>query len=350
MTPTTRSRRRSRLPLALAMGAGLTALATAAGVSAVRRAARSTRDLDDPHAADADAFDLDALGVTRHRIPAHDGGEIHVVEKGPADGRPLVLLHGITLQARIWGYQLRDLSDRFRVVAVDLRGHGESRPGTEGFGLDRLANDLVSVLEHLDLHHAIVVGHSMGGMALMRFCGDHPAVLAARVDGVVFLATAPLVPLPAAVVRMLERLGPTLQRTGDQRGWHRMPKLQPPAGGDLATVLARRAFGARPSPTHVALTSEVTFAAPPATTWPSGLGLVTHDAEEALAATHTPSLVIGGELDNITPVALSHRIAELLPHAELHVFDGAGHMLMLERHAEVDELLEKFAARVGAPA
>ena len=84
----------------------------------------------------------------------------------------------------------------------------------------------------------------------------------------------------------------------------------------------------------------------PAAMMPSGLGLVSHDAEEALARTHTPSLVIGGELDRLLPPALSRRIADALPDAELHVLEGAGHQLMLERPDEVAALLDAFAARL----
>lgn len=336
---------RSRWPLAAALGTGLTVAGVAAARAAVRRSAARHRD-HDPHAADADAFDLDALGVTVHRFPSHDEGEICVVEKGAAEARPLVLLHGITLAARVWGYQLRDLSDRYRVLAVDLRGHGSSRAGSSGFGLGPLADDLRTALETLDLRDAIVVGHSMGGMTLMRFCGDHPDVLDERVAGVVFLATAPVIPLPPSVQRALRRVSPVVQRLGERRGWDRLP-VYGVGEGDLPYVLARRAFGRHPSHTHIELTRELVAACAPTTSFPSGLGIVVHDAEEALAATKTPAMVIGGELDNITPVAFSRRIAELLPDAELHVLRGAGHQLMLERPDELADLLARFEKRIA---
>jgi pimeloyl-ACP methyl ester carboxylesterase len=59
-------------------------------------------------------------------------------------------------------------------------------------------------------------------------------------------------------------------------------------------------------------------------------------------------LVIGGELDNITPIALSRRIAEHLPQCELHVLPNAGHQLMLERPAEIADLLDAFEKRLAA--
>jgi pimeloyl-ACP methyl ester carboxylesterase len=336
--------RSKRLPLALAMGAGVATIGALAARSAVRRAASNQR-AHDPAAADAAAFDLEALGVEVHTLPSHDEGSICVVEKGPADARPLVLLHGITLAARVWGYQLRDLSDRYRVLAVDLRGHGVSTAGTEGFGLHLLAADLKTVLEALDVHDAIVVGHSMGGMTLMQFCGDHPDVLRERVAGVVFLATAGVVPIPPVVQKALARLSPRITKLGERRGWDRLP-VYGIGEGDVPYLLARRAFGRHPSHTHVELTRELVAATARATSFPSGLGLVLHDAEEALERTDTPSMVIGGELDNITPVAFSHRMAELLPDCELHVLDDAGHMLMLERPHELEELLDRFAKRL----
>lgn len=336
-----------RRSLVLAAGVGALALAGGLAVSATKRTAARIRATDPPGDPDARSlFDLDALGVRYHTIPTHDGGELRVVEKGPAGARPLVLLHGITLAARVWGYQLRDLSDRYRVIAVDQRGHGASRAGSEGYGLHLLARDLRTVLEHLDLRDAIVVGHSMGGMALMRFCGDHPEVLDERVAGVVFLATSPVVPLPQTAQRALARVTPGIQKVGERRGWDRMP-LYRFGDGDVSYLLARRAFGRNPVRDHVELTRQLAADAPAATVVPSGLGLVVHDAEEALAATRAAALVIGGELDNLTLAAMSRRIGELLEGAEVHVLPGAGHMLMLERPAEVAALIDRFAERIA---
>ena len=334
--------KRRRGPLLVAMGVGVAALAGGAAIAAARRTARTHRTGPDPRADDAGVFDLDVLGVEHHRIATPDGGELHAVEKGPKDARPLVLLHGISLEARVWGYQLRDLSDRFRVIAVDLRGHGGSRPGSDGYGMPRLATDLKTVLEALDLRDTIVVGHSMGGMTLMRFCGDHPDVLDERVAGVVFLATMPLLPVPALAQRAIATLAPRLHGLGERRGWDRMPsrRIRDEA---ISYLLIRRIFGRDASPTHVALSRELVLGAPTEAMWPSGLGIAVHNAEEALESTKTPALVIGGELDNLLPPAMSRRIAELLPNAELHILDDAGHQLMLERPEKLAELLDQFS-------
>ncbi|MHB8262832.1 MAG: alpha/beta fold hydrolase [Acidimicrobiales bacterium] len=71
--------------------------------------------------------------VKHHTVDTDDGGKIHLVEKGR--GRPMVLLHGVTLSSEIWALQMRDLSKDFRVIALDQRGHGLSVPGKDGFGV-----------------------------------------------------------------------------------------------------------------------------------------------------------------------------------------------------------------------
>ena len=148
--------------------------------------------------------DTGELLTERFRIPTPDGGSIHAVEKGV--GRPLVLLHGVTLRADVWAPQFHQLTDRYRVIAVDLRGHGHSKAGSEGYGIPQLATDLATLLRTLDLTGAIVVGHSMGGMTLMQFCGDHADALAERVAGLVFLATRAHQVLPPYVDRAARRL------------------------------------------------------------------------------------------------------------------------------------------------
>ncbi|MDQ3107724.1 MAG: alpha/beta fold hydrolase, partial [Actinomycetota bacterium] len=103
-----------------------------------------------------DGFDYPP-GATHRDVPLSDGGSLHVVDVG--SGPPIVLLHGITLSALTWHYQLADLAGAHRVLAVDHRGHGTSTPGSGAWDIDRLALDLVELLDDLDLHGALLVGH-----------------------------------------------------------------------------------------------------------------------------------------------------------------------------------------------
>jgi len=275
------------------------------------------------------------------RIPTPDGGTIHAVERG--HGRPIVLLHGITLRHDVWAPIFHELGDRFRLISVDLRGHGTSAAGTDGYGMARLGDDLATLLVELDLHDAIVVGHSMGGMTAMQFCGDHPDVLAARVAGLVLVATRAHQVMPPYVDRAA-KAAVAQGRTRLAAG-HDLP-----ARAGVNTRLARLAFGDKPSPKAVELVAEMGQSMVPEAMVQSLAGLLEHDAREALRRTRTPSVVVVGTRDLLTPVPAGSHLAHLLPGSEFVVLRRAGHQLMQERPAELAKIIEQFAARLDLAA
>ncbi len=287
------------------------------------------------HPSDA-LLDLPA-GIIHHELSAADGGVVHVIEKGV--GRPLVLLHGITLRSDVWAPQFHQLTDRYRVLALDLRGHGASVAGSNGYGIPSLAADLATVLISLDLPDAIVVGHSMGGMAAMQFCGDFPEVLAERVAGLVFVATRAHQVMPPYV----DRLARSLVARGQGRldGGRGLPGRR-----TVNTRVVRAAFGDRPSAKAVGIVAEMGRSMAPAALLSSLGGLIEHDGRVALKATQTPSLVIVGTRDILTPVPAGRHLAHLLPNSELVVLRRAGHQLMQERPAELAELIDGFVRRI----
>lgn len=172
------------MPRLLAAGSVVAGL-SAAGYAVERRVVRRWRAGPDDVAAADLAVPEDAV---RHDVTVSDGGRLHVVERGR--GRPLVLVHGVTLQSAVWALQLQELADRYRVLVVDQRGHGRSMAGTGGYLFDRLAEDLIEVLGALGVRDGLLVGHSMGGMVAQTAALDHPARLSRHVTGLLLVATA----------------------------------------------------------------------------------------------------------------------------------------------------------------
>ncbi len=292
-----------------------------------------------PHPDDA-LLELPA-GVIHHHLPTPDGGSVHAIEAG--EGRPLVLLHGITLRADVWAPQFHQLAGRYRVIAVDLRGHGESTAGSAGYGISRLAQDLATLLEALDLRDAVVIGHSMGGMTVMRFCGDHPDLLAERVAGLVFVATRAHRVMPPYVdrlARVLVAQGQTQLDAGREL----------PARAHATDSIVRLAFGDQPSRAAVRIVGQMGASMSPDALVPSLAGLLDHDARDALRATRTPSLVVVGTRDLLTPVPSARHLAHLLPDSDLVVLPKAGHQLMQERPNELAELVDAFVAKLEGTA
>lgn len=301
----------------------------------LRRSAQAIRSRVDP--------ELDPLydlpEVARHDVPAADGGSIHVLERG--EGRPLLLIHGVTLQARVWAPQFNLLADRYRVLAMDVRGHGRSSPGRDGFGRRIAARDVAAVLDHFGLEGAVVVGHSMGGMILMESARDFPDLLAKRVAGLVFMDTAAYQVLPKVALPVMQALGRRI-RTHYESG--RLVPDRPMGDDDLSWVMTRLAFGSRPSARAVDEVRRCGAEVPQSTALPSWIDILDHDARDALAATTTPSMILVGTRDLLTPVSGARRIARFLPHARLEVLPGCGHQLMQERPFEFARLLDDFVA------
>jgi pimeloyl-ACP methyl ester carboxylesterase len=294
----------------------------------------------DPEKVAALQFPADAV---HFEVPTSDGGSLHVVERG--SGRPVVLLHGVTLSALTWLYQLDDLAPRCRLLAVDQRGHGSSRPGTAEWNIDRLATDVAGLLDHRDLHDAVLVGHSMGGMVALQFALDHAATFERRVAGLVLMSTSggPVVRL-AAYQALTDAITPPARYALSLSD--RIPGGMF-AANDLSYLIFRLGMGRDPAPEHIELNRLMT-AGTPVTVWGE---LLTHvggfDVKDRLGEIHAPTLVMVGTRDLLTPPASARALVAGLPGAEpLAVFPGAGHMLMLERRREVAERLEAFLTRL----
>ena len=165
--------------------AGATAGAIGLAYATERALVARLRHRDDPDAGDVLVPEFDEARI----LDSHDGGTIYTISRGSSRGAPVVVFcHGVTLSSRVWAKQFESFPDAgFRAVAFDSRGHGESSAGDTGHSLDNLADDLRTVLEALDLRDVILVGHSMGGMAVQAFAIRHPDVVDERVRGLVLL-------------------------------------------------------------------------------------------------------------------------------------------------------------------
>jgi len=103
-------------------------------------------------------------------VKTKDGANIFYKDWGPKDAQPIVFHHGWPLSADDWDAQmLFFLSQGFRVVAHDRRGHGRSSQVSEGHDMDHYAADTSAVVEHLDLKNAVHIGHSTGGGQVARY-------------------------------------------------------------------------------------------------------------------------------------------------------------------------------------
>ena len=110
-----------------------------------------------------------------HRTIRANGIRQHFLEAG--SGPPVVLLHGFPETSYAWRYQIPVLSQRFRVIAPDLRGYGETDKPATGYDKRTMARDLVELLASLDIDKIALVGHDRGARVATRFAKNHPGLL-----------------------------------------------------------------------------------------------------------------------------------------------------------------------------
>ncbi len=120
-----------------------------------------------------------AAGVTEPggKIVDLTGGDLEVVEKGPRNGSPIVLIHCFTCAINYWDKMMPALARRHRVIAIDLLGHGGSEKPKSGYSVSNQANLIAQALAKLGVSDAEVVGHSLGGAVAVALAQQSPALV-----------------------------------------------------------------------------------------------------------------------------------------------------------------------------
>lgn len=240
---------------------------------------------------------------------------------GDGDGAAVVLVHGINMSRDVWTEVAERLAAKRRVVAFDLRGHGNS--GRNGpFRAEDYAGDVIAVMDHLGLEHAHVVGTSFGGSVACAVAVKAPG----RVRSIAAIGSA-------LAVEGLDVDGAVgaLRAAGVRPFFSAfLPQASFAPGTDPALI--ERALDAAAGNRDVETVVEVATTA---------LG---SDLRDLGARVGVPALVVTGELDATCPVAAGAEMAEILraPH---EIVPGRGHVLTLEDPDAVVRLLEPHFAR-----
>jgi pimeloyl-ACP methyl ester carboxylesterase len=335
---------------------GVAAAGIAAGVAAERMLVRRSLRVDDPLADEPFGklpFD-EELTVT-----TPDGVDLHVEildsDTGPED-LTVVFIHGFCLDMGTFHFQRRALDGQYRMVFYDQPGHGRSGRLPDGeYTLEALGLGLASVLDATArTDRVVLVGHSMGGMAIMALAEHAPNLFVERVAGVVLISTSAgnldqvNFGLPEVVARFRHPLMPLARNAG--KITVAMVDRARKASTDLAWLLTRRyGFGSqRPSPALVSYVEKMNSATSAEVIARYLRTLYTHARLLALAALReVPVLVICGDMDVLTPLTHSQEIVAALPDAEMVVVENGGNVVLLEHAAEVDEALAGFLRKVA---
>lgn len=338
---------RIRTPGGLRAGLGALGAATLGSVGTLLPGRRA----NDPWAGE----DMWELGVDRgSMVAASDGVPLAVREAGPSDApMTVVFAHGYTLSMDSWHFQRRHLQDRFgseiRMVFYDQRGHALSGSSSrENSTIEQLGRDLDTIISATaPTGPIVVIGHSMGGMAVMSYAARHAGSVRERVVGVGLVSTAKSELSEAGLGAVLDNRAVASVAGLAGRSPGVFTSGRKALGAIISPFIYGGSFGdpARTSPTVARFVDELIASTDVLTIANFFETLQNHDESAAMPVLRdVRTTILCGDRDLLTPLDRSVDIAEELPDAEFVVVPGAGHMVMLEEPAHVSEVLGDLIA------
>jgi pimeloyl-ACP methyl ester carboxylesterase len=291
---------------------------------------------------------------TPSNIDRPDGTQLHVETHGNPAGPTIVFTHGWSLDSTAWHYAKQELSDQFRLVVWDLPGLGRSKGPTNGdYSLEKMAGDLLAVIEHAGGGPVILVGHSIGGMINQTFCRLYAQHLHSRVAGIVLLHTTYTNPVRTAwlanLLTALEK--PLIVPMNHLSVWLAplfwLQNLQSYLSGSLHITVRIWSFAGGQTAGQLNYAALLAVKAWPAVVGRGNLAMLEFDETATLRHVDVPVLVIGAQHDRMTRHQASEQIESWLPQGVLASVN-AGHLGLWEAHKETNELIRQFAEQHGA--
>src|SRR3954468_516994 len=260
--------------------------------------------------------------------------ELHgdrVAYQDVGSGETLLLIHGMAGSSETWRAVIPQLSKKYRVVAPDLLGHGQSAKPRGDYSLGAFAVWLRDLLDELGVSRATIIGQSLGGGVAMQFVYQHPDLC----ERLVLISSGGLGPDVGWTLRLLSAPGaefilpiitptPVLTVGNKLRSWFGSAGIQSPRGAEMWSAYASLSD----APTRQAflrtLRSVVDYRG---------------QAVSALNRLHItsdlPTMAIWGDRDHIIPVEHAHAAHAARPGSRLEVLAGVGHFPQVERPTEV---------------
>jgi pimeloyl-ACP methyl ester carboxylesterase len=249
--------------------------------------------------------------------------QLHFLDTG--SGRPLILLHGLGSRADHWQPQIDTLSQHYRVICPDSRGHGQSTTAAAPYQIAALATDVLALMEHLSLDAADIIGYSLGGMVGFELAINYPQ----RINSLTVINSGPHVPSDNWFFKVMF--------------WQRFLMIRFMSMEKLGKVVAKKLF---PKPQQkkdfqdyvdsMKITSKCAYRA----TLKAFKGWSVLNQVNTI---HQPALVVTGDQD-YTPVAAKRYYAGLMPNARMEVIANSTHATPIDQPAELNRLLLKFLA------
>jgi len=240
---------------------------------------------------------------------------LHYLEWGNEEAQPMVLLHGYGAHAHQWDAFSRAMRSEYHVLALDLRGHGDSEWSREGYSEAIFAQDLAAFVEVLGLRAMVLVGLSLGGLVAMCYMAEHGD----RVSGLVIVDIGPEI-TPAAYQNVRQSLATTPDDFDSWEGAFQFARSRDDTSSDEDIRQSLR-YDLRQLPGgRWGWKYDRLLRRPGLDAWPG-----MPDLWPVLANIRCPTLVVRGEGSDILSPWVARRMAETFGHGRMVTVPEAGH-------------------------
>jgi pimeloyl-ACP methyl ester carboxylesterase len=264
-------------------------------------------------------------------VPKVRIGEMSMYYVEAGQGEPLVLVMGLGADHLAWGFQFPAFAERYRVIAFDNRGAGQTDAPDHPYTTRMMAEDTVGLMDALGIERAHLLGVSMGGMIAQEIALAHPH----RVRSLQLHCT---LARPDGYLQAQLVMG-RIQR-------QKLTHEEAMRAGYL-WLFAPATYNERPEFVEMIIQNALANPYPMSVTAFARQcdAVQTHDTLDRLAAIRCPTLISVADADILVPSRFSHELAARIPAADLHIIPGAGHGYFWERPDLFNTMCLDFLAR-----
>lgn len=260
-----------------------------------------------------------------------DNLTVSYTDEGPAEARVIIFIHGFPLNKSMWNKQVEALRDNYRVIAYDIRGHGNSDAGDGDFTIDLFVKDLLNLMSALKIEKTILCGLSMGGYIALNAIENFPE----RFDALILSDTSCNADSPEAKEKRMEAIESIKINGVEKYADGSIKKLFAPESikSMIGEIDAVREMIVKTSSQSLYRT----------------LQALTERKETCnkLPEIKVPVLIMVGKEDIITPPSSASLMHEKIKGSFLHIIGYAGHLSNMENPAEFNEQFKKFVDSVN---
>jgi len=262
------------------------------------------------------------MTVNNHTVSYND--------EGPDDAPVIIFIHGFPLNKSSWNRQVEELENNYRVIAYDVRGHGNSDAGTDDFSVELFVSDLLRFMDALKIDKAVLCGLSMGGYIAINAIINHPK----RFNALVLCDTNCIADTPEAKLKRMNAIE-SVKKFGVEKY----------ADESIGNLFAPESFATMKE--EIADVREMIINTIRESVCNTLLALSGRkETCSKLGGIKVKVFILVGREDMITPPAAARLMHEKIKNSILHIIGHAGHLSNMENSYEFNDQLKEFLALV----